>query len=186
MILATLTTGALLIGCGSDGGPVEGPTYKADLPSGWEEGSTAALGLGLENKIPGVDLEVAWVRQDKVDGIAANVNVLSGKRPAAELEAVARAQRNATGSQQAAEDAGLGGALNVTELGDLEKTTLGGDPAFSFEFTNAPQQGTLRQRAIIAYHGDRGYNVTLTAAESDYEDRQDDFNAILASFEWTD
>ena len=167
-----------------DGGPVEGRGYSAVLPSGWEDGGTGGqLGETVEEQT-GAEVESVWIRHDRDDGFRANIGVtFEDVPPGSTALALARQSRSELSAGAGVPD-GLDDLVNVTPLTEVVETTLGGEPAASFDYLNEVEQGKLRQRAIIAVRGSRAVIVTATAREEAFEDREPEFEEILDSWKW--
>jgi hypothetical protein len=183
-VASALAVAASACGGGPEGGPVEGPGYETVLPSGWEE--TGDLEQAAISSQIRVDLESAWVRDEPVEGFRANANVVGDTvSPGTDVVQFAREQRDELLDSASIEAQGLDRAVRATPLGEVERTTLGGDPAAIFEIRNLSAVGKLRQREVVAIRGDRAHLITMTAPSSAFEQLEPEFEEILDSWQWT-
>ncbi len=183
-----LAFAAMVLGAscgGPEGGPVEGPGYGAELPDGWEEGGeleAAALASALE-----VDVESIWIRDERIEGFRANVNVVgepvSDDRTAIEYARETREQLLDAG---VIESANLDRAISATPIGGIRPSTLGGGDAAEFEIRNLSEvAGKLRQRTVVVVHAGRVHVVTASAPSAAFAEVEPEFDEILESWRWT-
>jgi hypothetical protein len=168
----------------SDGGPVEGRGYGAELPSGWEDGGTGGLVGDEVEEQTGAEVESVWIRHDRDDGFRANIGV-TFEDVAPGSSALRLAQQSLRElSRGVGVPEGLDDLVNVTPLTDVTETTLGGEPAATFDYRNEVEQGELRQRSIIVVRGSRAVIVTASARDEAFDDREPEFEEILGSWNW--
>jgi hypothetical protein len=184
--IAALTACMALVACDEspDGGPVEGRGYGAELPSGWEDGGTGGLvGEEVEEQT-GAEVESVWIRHDRDDGFRANIGVtFEDVAPGSTALQLARQSLREL-SRDVGVPEGLNDLVNVTPLTDVVETTLGGEPAATFDYLNEVEQGELRQRSIIVVRGSRAVIVTATARDEVFDEREPEFEEILGSWKW--
>jgi hypothetical protein len=183
LIAAVLS--ALLVACDDEvkGGPVEGPGYTAELPDGWKDAGTGgSVGETIEDETT-ADVKNVWIRDDRDDGFQANMNVTFEDVPAG-TDPLAAATQSLQGLTGSGVPEGLDRAINATPLTRPAATTLGGEPAASFDYLNEIPTAKVHQRTLIAIQGSRAVIVTSSALDSAFDEREPEFQQILDSWEW--
>jgi hypothetical protein len=184
VLLVAASLSVSLAACGDDGPTtVEGPGYRAELPDGWKDAGSGGLTGAAVEGATGTALQSVWVREHRDGDFQANVNVAFEDVPPGSdpLQLARDSLRTLTAGDV---PPSLEGALNVTPLTQPTETTLGGDPAATFDYRNDTTSGELHQRAVIAVHRRRAAVVTSTALASAFTDREPEFQSILNSWEW--
>jgi hypothetical protein len=181
---------ALLAGCGEkEGGPVSAESFDAELPSGWTEGDDddletatqaavqgAASILGVDPDELNLEAQAVWLDSEAEGDDNTNINVLAEEIPP-------------DVGEDGYIEASLGtidelpGVEDFEELGDTE---VDGDTGEGIAYTAAPSGAALRFRAVAVVHDGEGFNITLTAAEDEFDSASEDLDEILASWQWTD
>jgi hypothetical protein len=182
--LAAALLSLLVAACDeAEGGPVEGPGYRAELPDGWEDAGTGGSAGETVEDATGAEVKSVWVRSDPDGSFKANINVTFEDVPAGldPLELARQSRQELAGAGIPDE---LDEALNVSALTEPTETTLGGEPAATFDYLNEITLGTLQQRSVIAVRGSRAVIVTASAKEDAFEERQPEFDEIFESWEW--
>ena len=180
-----------LAGCGDDegeGGSVSAPSFDAVLPSGWTEGDDsdvdnatelatqgAATALDISADELNLEAEAVWFGSE-ADDFRTNINVLAEEIPPGLDED--KYVEVALGAVTA--------LPGIEDLEDLDPTQVDGEDAESIEYAAAPTGQDLRFRAVALVHNGLGFNITVSASESEFDDASDDLDEILASWEWTD
>jgi hypothetical protein len=176
-------------GCGEEeatGGVARGDGYRVVLPEGWESQAPDSLGrVAIEARV-GERIDSIWVRSERLDGFQPNANVLTGSASTQGLRALAAATRRGLRDAAVIESRGLEDEVNVTLLGGLRRTSLGGEPAYEFDFRNETGTfaGELRQRQLVGLNGGSVYIITLSARAESFTEVEPEFERILESWSW--
>ena len=184
LVLATVVM-ALLGGCGGDDGgddggdAVDGTGYALETPGGWEDRSDQAS----EFSAAGFEPDVV-ITDDPEGGFAANINVLRQGSLAAgvDVDRLTEESRNALQDPAVLEQ--LGGGLAPTDLSEVSRLELDGEPARAFDYSSEREGRELRFRQVYVVRDGAGYVVTYTALADDFEEGTAALAEVVDSWTW--
>jgi hypothetical protein len=175
---AFLAALSLLAGCGGDsnpkpapeatGGSAKGTDYTLEPPEGFRD---------VKSRFEGSAIKVDLVYADtQASGFARNIVVIReqpGGTP--KLDDVMGAFKGQAEAQ--ATDAGISA---------IEDRELDGVPAKTYSFERRERQnGTVRQRQVVAVRGDAIYTITWSVAADEFEAQEATLDRILATWRWS-
>ena len=179
-VLATL--GALLAGCGDDGGDsgsasapapkgatksAEGTGYTVEAPKGFRDVTSTFDGSAYR-----IDLAVA---DPAAEGFATNFIVVRETGGEVDLDEVMDVFTKQAEAQ--ATDEG------ISEIEDRE---LDGVPARTYAFhRRAAKDGPVRQRQVVAVKDDAVYTITWSVPADDFEAQEATLDQMLESWRWS-
>jgi hypothetical protein len=187
LVLVVFVTTALLSACGGDtssSGDTKTYTddtygYSFEYPSSWEiqQGDTADVSAGSASaaSVGVYDPKGAVAEDTYIDMVQISVYELT---VVVDESVMPEIKTEVEGVLDSLEDQ----AGDLTTLEPLTEVTLGGmkgyKVTYSFAKNNAPVTSTL----YFLFSGDKEYQLTVQAADTNWEAKQETFSALLASF----
>lgn len=172
---------------GDDGSGVSADAFETELPAGWEEGdeedreNAQEIALGGVESTLGVDpeqimfeVQAVWTDGDSEGDFVTNVNVIAEPLPPG-----LAAEQYVDLSTDLLEQTGQFENVTTEPGPDVD-----GSDSTAVEYTASQGDETVQLQTLILVRDETGYNITMTAAEDQFDEATADLDEILASWSW--